>query len=774
MKIKHTISILASLILLVLSGCNQERFNTPDGLGEKGINELRLVAHAPTNDPSLRAELFESEGTLDLQVRFRANDKVSLYAVQDGIITEIGAIKFKNLAEDGTKATIDFKLPDKVDATKPMTLIGYSGLNQTRITLVDNKLEVIADSHNTNSRDRFNAPVIFRLEDFSAKEGRISDQDVKFQHLGCYEIIHLTNKTDKDLTPSYLGLTTSNAYSLSRPWSYEQVYDTEVDKRLYPYYNLVDGKVAMKEEASRGDYTIYSTPIAPDATGSVFSWFIPRDVPRPEMVLNMRSCKTGDNIKSKELITAGTKAMEVGKAYHAWGTWDGTTLSLTNSKGEPKDTPYIKVTTEIAPKGFIEVKAYVSYSNRRQAFVDLNGNGIHDGVTEDCPNSSWKTVPYMVEQPEITFYGKFETLILPKQKITSVELSPVAMPGELNLKDNNLSTEALNELFEQLPDVNHIETSMFFTKKLSVDGNPGASKCNAQIAIDKGWILDLFFVDESKPYIYLLMSGYTKNHDLYLTVDAAPEDRDEVWIDLNGNASMDEGEKIETFGKLFKIAWNKDEIALYGKITKLNLAENGTIFALLNGTNTTLTYLDVANNGIAGIKLGNATNLEYLNISGNQLRTDVLPFDISKLTKLKSISAANCGLRSLNVSQMTQLGFINVEGNQLSQLSLSGKPSLRTVIATSNQLKTLTIDSKVISHLELGGNALSANALNDIITALPDRTKEKTPGGLWIAQNPGTAGAKIKAALDKRWNIDTKNLKADTTVNRGDMEGEDW
>lgn len=777
MNIKHTISIIVSCLLLTLFGCSQERNLNPDDI--KGdANRIRLTTYAPSADSSLKAALIENEGTLDLQVRFRKNDKVNLYALQNDIITEIGEVGFKELAEDGSKATIDFTLPNSIDVAKPMTLIGYSGLNQRKITLKDNKLEVIATNNNSNSQQRFNAPVIFRLKNFTPAEASVADMSVTFEHIGAYEIVHFTNTSTEEVTADYVGLSSPSAYAIERPWSYTDGYDRSVGKSLYPYYNLVDGTIAMKPDRSLGDYTI-APKVPSGATVSVFSWFIPKDMPRPEMVLSFRDAKTNGYLKSQETIPASNEHIKVGKAYHAYGTWDGTKLTLTDSKGELKPKPYIKVTTGIPVGKMIGVKAYVSYGNRQSAFVDLNGNGIKDGALESAPTSSWKAQPYEVQQPEITFYGKFETLNLEKQQISSVIVSPVATPYEINLKDNNLSAEALNKLFESLPDINHLEVSTLVSKKLSIDKNPGIDGCNAKVAIDKGWILDISIIDNAKPHVAFAMSSYTSNHNLYLKLGAADEDKDNIWIDLNGDGVMSDNEKIPAeainSNNYYKIAWEKDELYLYGNVTKIDASGNGNITIFSTENNTTLKHLNLADNGLWVALLRKCTDLEYLNLSGNTLYvTPELPLTIDHLTALKALDLSNCGIDKVDVSKMKDLTYINVEGNKLESIDLMNKPNLRTIIATSNQLKRFDFDSKIVRHIEVGGNALDKNALLSLFNLLPDRTAESIPGGLWITNNPGVSEVSVKPALDKNWNVDTKNLKAGNTGKRGDMDGEDW
>lgn len=746
---------------------------------EQNQRTIRLIAEAPTVDPALKAQIQGVEGSLDIIVKLTEKDQVNIFIQQGEAIHALGALPFTEIAKDQTTASIDITIPEEVDIAKPFTIIGYNGLNQKYINVVEGKLQVTASPVESGTQNSVFPPIIFRLKDYKADAASLSSVGVKFEHIGALEVIHLTNNTAEKIEMVNASLSDASAYSVGKSWAHYGGYNSELGKSIYPYYDLLTGEIIWStERPGYGNSDYITRPNIPAGeTVQIYSWYIPNGNPIPEMTVNFVKPKTYENIKSRQLISPKSFPMRVGQAYHAYATWDGTDITLTDSKGTLKPMSVITVKTEIPVGDFIELQAYVSYGNRASSFVDLNGNGRKDGNLEDVPSGGYKNTLYRVAQSEISFYGKFESLILKKQKITSIDISPVAVPVELDLSDNLMDKDALNQLFEQLPDISHLQASPLVRKTLKIEGNPGLNQggVNFQMAMDKGWILDILLVDETKPYLYLVMDNYGGSKKLTLSVDALPEDQEDIWIDLNGNAVMDEGEQITTFGKFFTIDWSKDEILLYGNVTKLDLSSNGNIFAFGGGTNTVLKQLNIASNGTVGVLLANQVNLEYLNISNNGFMVDLLPVELSHLTKLKYLDVSNSGLKKLDVRQMPDLISINASGNAIDVIDLSNKTKLRTVIASSTKIKKLDIAaSKELRHLEITSTQLGGPALNAILEALPDRSSMSTPGGIWIANNPGTGEAKIKVAQDKKWDVDTKNLKAGNKSNRPDFSGEDW
>ncbi len=75
-------------------------------------------------------------------------------------------------------------------------------------------------------------------------------------------------------------------------------------------------------------------------------------------------------------------------------------------------------------------------------------------------------------------------LILSYNRLTSLDVSAQTATYTVNVIDNELSADALNELFGTLHSNNIPGHS---SKTISINQNPGRDYCNQDIARDKGW-----------------------------------------------------------------------------------------------------------------------------------------------------------------------------------------------------------------------------------------------------------------------------------------------
>lgn len=734
---------------------------------------LTLKVYAPEWDAETRALLTEVEGSLDLIASFKSTDKVRLFITQGESLFDLGDVAFASLSEDGKEATLTITIPEGVDQTKPMSLIGYNGLNQRYITVSGNQALVSASAFLHHTIDKFSAPVYFRMKDVTLTPETAKDMKVKFEHLGAYEIVHFENKTAEPLK-ARVTLSEVNSYGPKINWAYSNGYKSGKGS-VYYSYDIISGEVVEGTEYVRAEYYVEPT-IAPNETGSVISWLMPNPEYKglPVLVLDFYNSALRKNVQSTGMMPAKSKNMETGKVYHAYGSWDGSTLTFIDpATKEGRPTPYISFTTNIEVGKSLTFKTYTPYGAQNDAWIDYNGNGVKDDITESAP-ANFRDTQIIVKSQKLTFHGGFESIQIAEQGITDIEVSPVVNLIELDIRDNKMSAEALNKLFEQLPDISHIEASILQSKKLSIEGNPGAESCNARVAMKKGWILDVVMVDETQPRVRLMLSNYGSK-ELYFLIDAAEADRDGVWIDLNGDAEMSEDEKITTFGPsgLNKFEASNSTAIIYGNVTKLNILQ-GSVFAYIGEANAKLKYLNLAGTGIVAAMVAGHPELEFLNINGNQLYVDVVEFDLTNLTKLKVLDMGNCQTGNVDLSNNTALTYLNIEGNGIDQLDVTNMPNLAQLICSNNKLETLDVSkAPKLLHLEAVQNMLSVDQINAIIDALPDRTG-KSQGGFWIANNPGVGAANLSLAKNKNWTADARNSKADNKVRRPIMEGEDW
>lgn len=799
-------------ILLALAGCTQESFRPTDTDTTDG-STLTIKVNAPGEDPSLRAVMSQMEDSKDFLVRFKADDKVLLFASQEGKLFEIGEVPFASLSEDGKVGTLSVTLPAEIDQSKPIDLVGYNGINQTSYSKTPNMVyydkdhfdESIlapelkgralvlmpASSYNGCRIESFDAPVVFRLEGIIPAETDMTKVEGDFEHIGAYEVVVLENRSDKNfrdpVTFSEPGTRTKKDYV------YNGGYRSGVGTR-YPFIDLMTGEVLELAQSNPFQSFISgSKALAPGETGLYMTWVMPRpDVTLiPELTLAAGSYSS--TVTSEGLIPARKGPMKSGIAYIGYGYWDGEHIVALDREKEERKTQYVTITTDIPAGSPITVSAYLDYSSRDAAYVDLNDNNVKD--PGEAITKSFGAMEYTVSQPRISFRGAFEDLQLAKQQLTDVEISPVASLYDLDVRNNMLSAAVINKIIDQLPDRSGVKPDDVHHLLLQISGNPGLEEegveINLQKALEKGWSVDVPIVRSDLPQNYMELSGEPP-FTLAFSVEADPAERDKIWIDLNGNGTLDEGEKIETFGSTGANLVNPttSQLIIYGHITSLTVSY-GQVKYYWGGSdnvNTEIKHLNFSGTGITACISALYPKLETLLLADNPMllliNTKELPF-LSNPAGLKVLDLGNSGsiIRQMNMAydmppfgQMTGLTYLNIQGWDWTseQVDLSKMTKLERLIASGNKLETIDLSgAKSLKYIELIGNQLTAETIDKLLSDLPDRTG-KSPGQLFIADNPGSGSGKYSIARSKNWRVDARNSISNHPARRPNMEGEDW
>lgn len=799
-------------ILLALAGCTQESFRPTDADTTDG-STLTIKVNAPGEDPSLRAVMSQMEDSKDFLVRFKADDKVLLFASQEGKLFEIGEVPFASLSEDGKVGTLSVTLPAEIDQSKPIDLVGYNGINQTSYSKTPNMVyydkdhfdESIlapelkgralvlmpASSYNGCRIEDFDAPVVFRLEGIIPAETDMTKVEGDFEHIGAYEVVVLENRSDKNfrdpVTFSEPGTRTKKDYV------YNGGYRSGVGTR-YPFIDLMTGEVLELAQSNPFQSFISgSKALAPGETGLYMTWVMPRpDVTLiPELTLAAGSYSS--TVTSEGLIPARKGPMKSGIAYIGYGYWDGEHIVALDREKEERKTQYVTITTDIPAGSPITVSAYLDYSSRDAAYVDLNDNNVKD--PGEAITKSFGAMEYTVSQPRISFRGAFEDLQLAKQQLTDVEISPVASLYDLDVRNNMLPAAVINKIIDQLPDRSGVKPDDVHHLLLQISGNPGLEEegveINLQKALEKGWSVDVPIVRSDLPQNYMELSGEPP-FTLAFSVEADSAERDKIWIDLNGNGTLDEGEKIETFGSTGANLVNPttSQLIIYGHITSLTVSY-GQVKYYWGGSdnvNTEIKHLNFSGTGITACISALYPKLETLLLADNPMllliNTKELPF-LSNPAGLKVLDLGNSGsiIRQMNMSydmppfgQMTGLTYLNIQGWDWTseQVDLSKMTKLERLIASGNKLETIDLSgAKSLKYIELIGNQLTAETIDKLLSDLPDRTG-KSPGQLFIADNPGSGSGKYSIARSKNWRVDARNSISNHPARRPNMEGEDW
>lgn len=813
-KTKITGLLALFTILLALAGCTRESSLLPAEESSSDGSALTLTVTAPGEDPSLRAVMSQIEGSKDFNVRFKEGDKVLLFVSQDSKLYPLGEVPFTTLSEDGKVGTLKITLPEGVDQSEPIDLMGYNGINQTSFRKTPNMVFydkehfdesllgpelkgrplvlMPASSYDGELIETFSAPVVFRLKGIKPEEARLDALEADFEHIGAYEVVVLENKSDKSfrdpvtLTEPGKGRTKNYVYN----WGFR-------NRRVeHPFVDLMTGDVITLPKAPLYQGTPFNRALDAGATGVYISWVMPRPEVAQIPALAIGAGSASSQTLSEGLIPSHKGPLKTGIAYIAYGYWDGTKIVALDREKEERKTQYITVTTDIPAGKQIAVSAYLSYQNRDAAYVDLNDNNVKD--PGEAITKSFGEMLYTVSGPRISFRGAYEDLQLSKQQLTDVEISPSVSLYDLDVSRNKLSAAVLNKIIDQLPDRTGVEPDEVHHLLLQISGNPGleekGTEVNLRKALEKGWSVDVPIVRDDLPQNFMELRG-NPPFTLAFSVEAEPAEQDKVWIDLNGNGTMDEGEKITVFGSTSAnlVYPQTPNLCIYGHITSLTISY-GEVSSYSGAAeseksaNMDLKHLNLSGTGVMMCLSGLFPYLETLLLGDNPmlfiLDNEDLPF-LRQPSLLRVLDLGNSGavIREAKYAYdvprfelMTGLTYLNIQGWGWTseQVDLSKMTKLERLVASGNNLTSIDLSgAKDIKYIELIGNQLTAEAVNKLIAGLPDRTG-KSPGQLFIAENPGSGAGKYSIAKSKNWRVDARNSISDHPARRPNMEGEDW
>ncbi|MCQ2533794.1 MAG: DUF4214 domain-containing protein [Clostridia bacterium] len=141
---------------------------------------------------------------------------------------------------------------------------------------------------------------------------------------------------------------------------------------------------------------------------------------------------------------------------------------------------------------------------------------------------------------------------------------------------------------------------------------------------------------------------------------------------------------------------------------------------------TFLCSLEAYNNNISSIDLSSNTELYYLDLSGNPIKTldvsslselftlncyntKLTGIDLSKNSKLEFLDLTNTSIRNIDLSNLTKLSQLVINDSELTTLDISKNSNLLLLSAKSNKLKNITLGSNSeLKELNVEDNLLSS------------------------------------------------------------------
>jgi|LSQX01.3.fsa_nt_gb hypothetical protein len=127
-----------------------------------------------------------------------------------------------------------------------------------------------------------------------------------------------------------------------------------------------------------------------------------------------------------------------------------------------------------------------------------------------------------------------------------------------------------------------------------------------------------------------------------------PEKEDEIWIDLNNNGLMDEGEKVKKFGEKVDYILGSNIINVYGPIWTFDCSNNEITDLRIHTAYATLNQLSCYKNNLEVIDLSKCKILNAVSCQNNLLKS-------IKINNAENLSRLNIYSNLLNLNEMSEL-----------------------------------------------------------------------------------------------------------------------
>lgn len=251
-------------------------------------------------------------------------------------------------------------------------------------------------------------------------------------------------------------------------------------------------------------------------------------------------------------------------------------------------------------------------------------------------------------------------------------------------------------------------------------------------------------VNDSKSVVALTLNPV--GSVVSLTIDALPENRTGVWIDLDGDGvrASDASENVTVFDKSceYRLSPGVNTVRVHGDVTCFCAESVGCTHIDISG-NPHLKTLHVPFNSLTGINLSGNSALESLDVSNNGMKA----LDLSANSHLRTLWCFNNRLSELDLSKNPDLTGLDCSGNVLTTLDLSRNGRMVSVVAYNNLLtKFVPSPGDVMTQLWLFGNSFTSGDLGKIVSHLGKSKK----GDLWLSEEVLSEALKEQATR-KGW-----------------------
>ncbi|MBR8764237.1 Hercynine oxygenase [Porphyromonas levii] len=292
--------------LMLLAGCQakERRAECPEESGE-------VVFYATIGDDqnSSRAKLSPNSDQMSFTTRWQEGDEVHLYIKQFGKTYDLGLSKLTDLTDDGAQAVFRMKIPEGVSPESDLEFVGISG----RYSFMKDGQVVINVSHHNRT-----LPEVRPLLYFQHRGPLHQELNVRFKHLGMYEVVHITNSSSGTIELSGAMLQSSKLWYYAQP-NQPVVYITEQGKLA----SAPTGEQATIDREAALQRASVSIPAGGEGV-MVNSYALP--LGEQVEAKNVSLVAQIGGKKQQTTLFNSSSALINGCAYHIYATWDGAQL----------------------------------------------------------------------------------------------------------------------------------------------------------------------------------------------------------------------------------------------------------------------------------------------------------------------------------------------------------------------------------------------------------------------------------------------------------------
>ena len=411
------------------------------------------------------------------------------------------------------------------------------------------------------------------------------------------------------------------------------------------------------------------------------------------------------------------------------------------------------------------------------AWVDTNNNGVFEEGTDVKVTELAQTVTFTAPNKVFTVYGEVTELNAAGNSLTAADAGTNPALTKLNVANNQFTADALTKFIESLPPAPAPDAKVvLYAEGDSNEVTPEVRKA----VVAKGWKpmhlnkegVEEEDKDDPNSYYIELTTKIPLGNTIQLGINAAEEDRKDIWIDLNGNGVKDDADVVPTkFYEVQPYTLKAEKIRIYGKVGFLNCSDS-QLTTLDFTKNQALEVLFAYRNPELVIKGGklnrlgvsvatfhnnkNSLNLSELFILYIDPSEGVTTVNTTGLAKLQLLNLINCyDITSLALSTNTELTVLNINNSGLTSLDLTKQPKLTELQIAGTPLTELTVaEGAPLHYIDVkayGGKGIKKEALSQLIGKLPT-WKPDNKGKIFIREGQLTNEEK-KTLTDKQWEI---------------------